>query len=321
MKGIARLQVISVALLLCGIAMAFASHPDADRLVRMSYKAQETASYSCRINTIMQDRGKRLISEADIYKDGRATRINYLSGPAAGTSVIDNGRTIMRFVPVERLVYVIAPERENLSLMLSNYSPEPAGRGMVAKRSCFIIRLAPIHKGNPWKKLWIDRDSYLTLRTDSYNSDGRLISSTELHSVNCRPQSPKLFAVPKGWKTRQISYGAISLDLLPVSSKAGVKPVRPGYIPKGYKFAGYGLTKPSPPIECVTLRYTNGLNSITLMETKGKCTGRKPCCKTDCMFSKRRHARMVQRHFKGLNIVLISDIAKGELIKMAESLK
>jgi len=30
---------------------------------------------------------------------------------------------------------------------------------------------------------------------------------------------------------------------------------------------------------------------------------------------------MVQQHFKGLSMVLISDIAKGELIKMAESLK
>jgi outer membrane lipoprotein-sorting protein len=288
----------------------------------MSYKAQRSTSFSCRVDTTIHAGLRNFVAEANMHKSGRITRIDYLSGPAAGASIIDNGRSIMRFVPAEKSVNVAAAtRREDLPLMLSNYKPQAAGRGTVDDRSCFIVRLNPIHEGNPWKRLWIDKSSHITLRTDSYDSDGRLTSSTELRSITFGPQDKGLFAMPKGWKIRQVSSRAMSFSLLPVSSKAGFKPVRPDYIPKGYRFAGYGLAKPCSSMECITLRYTNGLNSITLMESNGKCMKMKPRSKSGCMVSKNRHVKIVQRHVGGLSTVLISDIDKDELSSMAKSLK
>lgn len=317
--------------------------PDAAGILRKSHAAENQARYIGRLTTeLVRGAGPSAKADVAIQRSGRLSRMQYLTGPSAGSVIIDDGRSMTRLDASSRTAYISetpdAPEQ--LDLLLSNYQPVLAGNAKIAGRECYLIKITPKCACNPSEKLWIDKGSSVALKTEKYGSDGRITSSTEYRSIDysARPGA-SAFRVPSGWKIVKIA-GASAVGLDAVRRAVGFTPKRPGYVPKGYKFDDYYVRGAPSCASFAGLRYTNGLNTISVFERKGGCFGRGfgcgrgrgrgarcgagGCAPTGpgcCLLVNQPQARIVHTTVGDLTVLVVGDIALTELQKIAGSFK
>lgn len=336
MKKYLKFAIIICAFLLTQAA-SWAAQPSAVDLLKKSYAAESRATLSGRLRTTLYLGRLSPSAEVDVSRTGRRSRMDYLAGPSSGLTIIDDGVSLIRLNASTRTASRMAtPEApEHLGLLLANYRPLLTGGGKIAGRTCYVLRLEPKYGGNPSKKLWLDKASLIALKTERYNSDGKLAMSTEYTAVDfsARP-SPSLFAIPRGWKSVRLADELGGESPEAVRKAVGFTPIRPLYIPEGYSFDGYRVCNMCRARCTAGLRYTNGLNTISVFEREGECPrqGRRGRGwrggRTDtrggagaCIPIENPHARMLRTTAGGLTITLVGDIAETELQKMAESLK
>lgn len=334
-----RVKVSLILALALVVGRSFAS-PDPTSILRDSYAAEDKLQYTGTLTTrILCQAGLSPSAEVRISRSGRMSRMDYVSGPSVGTSIVDDGKSITRLVAASKTAYVSetpdAPEQ--LDLLLSNYSPVLIGSAKIAGRDCYEIKLAPKCACNPYKKLWIDKGTHLALKIERYGTHGELVSSTEYKHVDyaARPAASE-FRAPSGWKKISLA-GAEGVGLAAVKKVVGFAPVKPGYVPKGYRFDNYYLRTTPRCAPFAGLRYTNGLNTISVFERKGGCFGPGYCCRRGrgrgrgcadcatgegcCLLINQPQGTMVHRTVGDLTVMIVGDISPTELQKMAASLK
>jgi len=261
--------------------------------------------------------------------------MDYLTGSLAGRAIIDNGASLTTLDSAAKAAYTSKTPTagDHIELLLRNYRPILTGSSKVAGRDCYSVRLEPRYAGNPSKRLWIDKKNLVALKTEYYNSGGKVTSTSEYTSIdfNKRPSS-SLFAIPRGWKTAQLAPQAEG-SLEAMKQAAGFAPVKPSYAPKGYEFGGYSLCQTCRHMRCIALRYTNGLNSISVFESRGSCPGMGrgrgwrggrgagSCGGRACVLSQSPQGNMLRTTAGELSVILVGDIAQGELQRMAGSIK
>ena len=337
--------IIRPFILLLGVlAVVAVTHAatDAIGILKRSYSAESRAILTGQIKTTVYGwRGGQTSAEVRISRSGRRSRMDYLSGPLSGTTVIDTGDAVIRLNSAAKTAYISkTPEAsKHLDQLLANYRPLLVGSSKVAGRTCYEVRLEPKYKGNPSERLWIDKTSLIALKTERHNSDGRLAISTEYVKANFagRPAAT-LFAVPKGWKSVHLAGGTTTESQ--VRKAVGFTPVKPGYVPKGYSYSGCSTCNTCATMQCAGFRYSNGLNTISIFERKGACNGNGACCGTGrgrgwrggrgagggpgtgtCRLADNLQARMYRATAGDLTVILVGDIAENELQKMANSFK
>jgi outer membrane lipoprotein-sorting protein len=334
-----------LTVLLVGMLAATASRaaqPGAVDLLRKSYAADSQGHFTGRLRTTLYLGSGSTSAEVEVFRSGRRSRMEYCSGRSAGVVIIDDGDSIIRLDSSGKTAYISATAEapEDLDLLLANYRPVAAGTDKVAGRTCYVLRLEPTYSGNPWKKLWIDTAVKVALKHERYGSDGRVTTRTEYASVDfgARPSS-SLFTVPHGWKSVRLGGGSSDVGLDSVRRQVGFTTSKPGYVPRGYLFDGYYVRETPGRVRFAGLRYTNGLNTISIFERKGDCPsrgfrrgagggrhGRGPGGGRrgagDCvMAAENPHARMLRVTTGELTVILVGDIAETELRKMADSLR
>ena len=331
---------LAIASLIGGASRA---SPDAAGILRKSYAAESQARYIGRLTTELAcGAGRSAKADVTIQRSGGMSRMEYVTGPSAGTVIIDDGRSMTRLDASSRTAYISetpdAPEQ--LDLLLSNYQPVLAGDAKIAGRQCYVVKLTPKCACNPSEKLWIDKVSSVALKTEKYGSDGKITSSTEYRSVDysARPAA-SAFRVPSGWKTVKLA-GASAVGLEAVRKAVGFTPKKPGYVPNGYRFDDYYVRGTPRCTLFAGLRYTNGMNTISVFERKGGCFGPgfgrgrgrgrgAQCGRGGCPWTgpgchllvNNPQARIVHTTVGDLTVLVVGDIALTELQKMAGSFK
>lgn len=333
-----KITVLSILAVVAVWAIAkapFADKPDATQMLKSSYSAAKNLTYAGTLRTSVNYGKKSVSAEANVLHNNLRERIDYHSGPLSGSSILDDGERVTkmntRSMTAEISETPVAPER--LDLLFKNYRPVLVGTGTMAGRACGVVQLTPKYRGNPYRKLWIDSKTLATLRTERYDSDGKLAMSTEYIHINYSPRwSPALFAIPHGWKTVRLEKKSTTTCFNVIRKNAGFTPVKPQYIPKGYSFDSYCIAQMCSTMQCATLRYTNGLNTISIFEKNGMCADMdkgamgkgvcaKRCTEKSCMVATSQHTRIIQLHKGSLTVTLVADIAGDELQKTANSLK
>jgi outer membrane lipoprotein-sorting protein len=325
--------LVASFIILSGINGTYGAQVDADAILKRAYTVQNQISYAGRQRTTLYSSTSHISADVKVLRRGHSSRLEYLTGPATGTIIIDDGKTITYLNPRTKTATVVrTPEpSENLSLLLRNYRPELIGSSTLAQRPCYIIRLTSKYPGNPYKKLWIDKSNFLPLRTDRYNSDGRLAISTYFTSIDFSAEpTQSLFTIPKGWKVLKVSGQPDQENASAVSRIVGFSLVEPTYLPRGYVRDGYFVCEACPRTCCAGIRYSNGLNVISVFERKiqspgmgrGWRRGRSgERCTNTCITSQNPQGKMVQTNVDNLSVVIVGDIALSELQKIASSLK
>ncbi len=133
------------------------------------------------------------------------------------------------------------------------------GQDIVAGRTADIVSLGL--PGGGTRRFWIDRETGLRLKTEEKSPDGRVRSSAYYLSVDLRPQlSDADFAPPVSAPGRPlVKEKRRTFPTLDEALKAGVSARAPGWLPSGYTLSTVESTK-----ERVTLRYSNGMNLLSV---------------------------------------------------------
>jgi len=324
-------------------------------LLRKTYANQLSISHTGTLNTAVFLGEETSTSTVEIrQKDGKM-RMDYKSGISSGSSIIDDGKKVMRIDNKNRMVDIrsaIPSADDNISLLLSNYEVRLKGTEKVANRQTVILQLLPKRKGNPAKKLWIDKLTFMPLRREHYNSDGVLTTLTFYKQINYLANiKDSDFLPPKGWRIIKRPEMMQKLSKEQISEIVEFDILEPKYMPEGYVLDGFYLLQ--PPMRrrrgehtryIVHIRYVDGLNTISIFERPFPPPRRgirglfgRHRSEADGMFDPERPRGMRRgRRFRprfldnqrgrtirivkdDLNVILVADIAEAELQKIADS--
>lgn len=279
-------------------------------LIRKSEAAEDSASYRGLKYADVVVGNKTIRAQFKIvHLKPNRTRTQYFApSELNGIVTIERGLESWHFLPAQqkwqRSKWELAPRR--ISLALKNYRATYAGRGIVAGRPAYVVKLIPKKRGNPSETIWIDMQYYLPLKSELRNSSGVPISVSAFREIAFQPRDIRssLFQVDTNVKPPNNPVPEL-----------GFKVVKPRYSPKGYMLAQVSMV-PIGGLFAAHLMYTNGINTISIFERKrgGKDAGKAPSG-----FGKWANVLRFERG----NIVytIISDIDKRELRKIADSLK
>jgi len=150
---------------------------------------------------------------------------------------------------------------ELVSLVRKNYHIRSRGKETVSGRGAVVVEISPKEKGTrPSFKAWIDHETGLPLKTETYTIDGALSFLSTLSDVVINPSFPQdyfVIMVPQGTK----AYEQPSADSDDVSGASENEKLRvPRALDGGYLLKKTGLDERGN-IQSI---YHDGLNSISV---------------------------------------------------------
>ncbi len=201
-------------------------------------------------------------------------------------------------------------KRKSLNLIFKNYKTSKLLDSYILARPVYVISLIPRHSGNPRRKVWIDKKTYLPLKEEDYNWRGELISSsfyTEIH-FDKRFSKEKFYRDFPQRPRKKVFSQERFLSLKDLRRKIRFPVSSAHYLPPSYEFQEAVLFSKE---RAVKLTYTNGLGVICLFQMpsniklRGHLEGAHPL-----IWEK-----------GGRTFLLMADISRKELIKIKQSVK
>lgn len=320
-----------IVLFAAGIAIADGSL-DAASILHNVGAAKGKHTYTAYGITNVQYHGKRIQSDVKVYRaKPNMSRIEYLSWPLKGMVVVNSERQSWRVDPKLGKVFVTdrpapADRSSKITLLLANYNVEAGDGGKIAGRPCSQLVLRT-HSGLIRKRLWVDTSTFVVLKSEDFDSNRKLRSSTEYKSIaytNSLPAS--LFKCPaNAYRGRQQRFAAKAMGLSELSKSLGFTVTVPRYIPSGYKFDGCRLhTSPRNGRRVAFLRYTNGLDSISVFEARKNSDSPKNDCllgRTDRFGNRYDRTHIAAIAMGDRSYLIVGDLSRRELDKIANSLR
>lgn len=252
----------------------------ASKIIIKAANADATQSYIADVNTETWYRNKLVKVTSKVYHLPKGERTEYYRGHLAGVVVVDDESHTYTWKTgsssVETTETPTLSRQQRPALLLRNYSPSLHGQDYVGGRLCHIIELTPKKRG-PFKRLWIDKSTYIALRIEDLDAMGRLTSSSAFSNVKYVGSLPaSLLRPPTKAKARSEPSNLSSL-----SKRLGFRARTPRYVPAGYVLLGCRLNKCACECghESAQLVYTNGVDTISVFQAarpqncgmSGKC--------------------------------------------------
>ena len=292
-----------------GVPPASAASPQ--EVIRKAESADEIVSY-------------RGIKWTNIYVLGRVIRANYkvvhlnpdktridYFRPAELTGIITitKGDENWRFLPKkgewERQRWDLDADR--VELAVKNYEVKDGGTDNVAGRSVYVFKFSPRKRGSPSQSIWVDKEYFLILRSETRNANGDLTAASAFTEIrfNSGDIKSSVFEI----SGREASNSP--------SGKLGFRVIKPSYVPKGYQLVDVNsINIGNDP--AAHLKYSNGLNTLSIFERKGGA-GPKEAQKFLKLLP--RGVRMRTFNHNGIAFTIIGDIDKRELDKIIKSIR
>lgn len=309
----------------------FVSDARALRLLERTLRADNVLIYNADYTTTASFGERRMTSKAHLQRAPKRLNIRYLSGAREGLELGFNERWFWRRdgeEPMQAYVEVaLRPDemvQRRFQIMRINYGARLLKPAISNARPCDVVevrRLQPLEGAiGPWKRLWIDRQTGLTLRTDSYNHQGKLVMRSQLSNLEIqREVRPPDFVTP----ARMVSvaqqkpwmYEEMNADWARVEKTTGVAPPKVVHLPPGFAFDSVGshrFDSQSAPTAALT-RFTDGLNVITVFALKYQKSAQKNV-PTSCDFGM---GTMVMHELpNGISLLAVGDLPAPMLQKM-----
>jgi negative regulator of sigma E activity len=213
--------------------------------------------------------------------------------------------------------------------LLENYSARWQGEGEVDGRVVEIVELWPFKPVDgargPGKKLWIDRETSLVLRVETYNHQRQPVMGSQLRDVNFNPRiAPDTFKAPQtiiasaqkaSWDGQDLGH-----DEKAVARRTGLLPPRlaPTDLPPGFQLEAVGMHRCEMPGEkkndyAALSRYTDGLNTLTLFSLKEHAA--KAASEQTCQFGP---GAVVTRDTPQGTLIAVGDLPPETLRRVVE---
>lgn len=164
---------------------------------------------------------------------------------------------------------VVQTRLSELSELARRMKMQYVGADSIAGRPTHVVKVYTV-RGVPVKKLWVDRQHYVELKTQRFNSHGQVKSSAYYTRIDYSPSfATGLFAFqpPNGATIVQAGCASEPMSLQEAEEKAGFDAVLPGYLPPGYTFlddhAGVIAVDGKPTL---WLTFSNGADTFSLFQ-------------------------------------------------------
>ncbi|HET8685221.1 MAG TPA: DUF1616 domain-containing protein, partial [Methanosarcina sp.] len=195
-------------------------------------------------------------------------------------------------------------------------------------------------------KVWVDKETWMILRCNTYNNKGNLTTETEIRDLKVNtgiPDSEFKFEIPAGAEVKTVDMDEVfkepeSLSLEEARQQASFEILTPEYIPEGYVLNltiicedNYSVTE-GQGSEIVILSYQKGIEVFDIEETVDENeTQEDPFMEeTEKISINGKEGRylnqygtlkMLQWELGGLEITLSGSLEKAEMLKIAESIQ
>jgi len=319
--------------------LALAAPPSSQELLRRAETEGQRVAHTGRLRVaIYRTKSQAVVSDVQVEADGQGReRREYLTGPARGLIVLTDGQQQWRREPgtTDWVVLPLTGEAaslppKELDRLFRNYQVERLKTETVAGRSAQVVRATPRHPGNPSKVFWIDARTFLPLRIDHFNSEGQLHTRSQYLAISLKPPSAARLKPPP---SDQVVQRPLAAGLHPRASAAEVEratgqQVRwPQEVPPGYELSGYYVRYCRQGIYLPVLRYSDGLNQITVFENRPQGQGRgrgwrwRRGQQAQCQFQETPQQKVIRVLGREHSYLVIGDHNRRALQRMAESIR
>lgn len=270
-----------LVLLLLSLTSLRASLAAADgaALLRRAYDQERKASYIATMTVRLPAAAGGTSTLVKVWRSAGRQRMEYLSGALKGRVLVDDGRRVL-WLDSDSRTATPAPsgrEAEALDLLLRNYQVSVSATERVAGRPATVLRVVPRHPPGPSRRVWVDRASSVILRTDSYNTDGQLLSSSAVTAITLGAKTgASSFTAPAGYRV-EAAPTARTWTREALSDQVGFPLATPAYLPPGFRLDEMSLARTGSGRPSAQLRYSDGLNSFSIFQHQhGPGMGRGP---------------------------------------------
>ena len=296
--------------------------------LRAAQGAEDRLTLRATLNTATFFRQSPVSSQVTVYRKPGHCRWEYQASVLKGMVMIEKGEAVIRLDPARQTASVGCSRREPglVDLLLKNYRVTLDRTEPIIGRTADVLVVAHPETGRPSKKIWVDRDTGLILRSEYYDCDGRLATLSFYTDIDWNPRlDDRLFEVPEGWKTTEIEGDASQHWEREKLSKEVAFPVcEPAYLPAGFALDGFHLYRCRCGVASAHVRYVDGLNSVSVFERFTQCPGRGGRGfgrGRGCELLGNQPGRMLVRPVGGRTFVLVGDLPEAVLLKIADSLQ
>jgi len=311
-----------------GETKPFVADSRAMKLLERTWKADNSLSYSADYTTTAIYGTRRMETKARLTRAPHRLSITYVSGDREGLQIgfnerwywrQDNNKPMQAYVEVAKRPDEMAQRR--MGILQSNYGARLLPAAVVNGRPCDVVelrRLQPLaNEVGPMKRLWIDRNTGLTVRTDSFNHEGHLVMRSQLSNLQVqRPgqdsnSTTKKFVQPaqmvEAARKQPWVYEEMNGDHARVHKTVGIAPPQVDKLPVGFQFDSVGTHRfdAERPPTATLARYCDGLNVVTVFALKktGDAENETP---TSCDFGT---ATMAMRQLpNGITLLAVGDL-------------
>ena len=309
----------------------FVSDARAMRLLERTVRADNFLIYNADYTTTASFGARRMTSKAHLQRAPKRLNIRYISGAREGLQLGFNERWFWRRngdEPLQAYIEVaLRPDemvQRRFQIMRLNYGARLLKAAVLSARPCDVVeirRFQPVDGAvGPWKRLWIDRQTGLTLRTESFNHEGKLVMRSQLSNLKVQravetpdfvtPSQMVSVAQQKPWM-----YEEMNADRARVQKATGIAPPQVERVPPGFEFDSVGTHRFAPktaPVAALT-RFSDGLNVITVFAFERKTDAEKGA-PTTCDFGM---GTMVMRELSnGITLLAVGDLPAPTLQKI-----
>jgi negative regulator of sigma E activity len=230
---------------------------------------------------------------------------------------------------------------KDIELLSQNYQFQYTASEKIAGYETDLLTIQPRFEGRPTKRLWMAKDKGIILRMEARDAQGNTNFMAVYTQISFRPEQVeqkvnelRLKEEPRhprpGERPPRGRLGPIEPVPLPAAQEAfNHQLILPAYLPQGFQLQNVTLMKfrPEPTVH---LRYTDGLMVVSLFESKGappreqQSSGEdvriEQIHQTSVQIMERRQIRIL-RWFQGnMNLTLIGELSRPEMLRIAESL-
>ena len=303
-------------------------------LLYQSLLADTHLTYTAITKTWANYGGKTMRSEARVARAPQKLAIEYISGDKQGLHTgfserwfwrQENGAAARPVASTMRDTSELATHR--FATLLENYGARWAGNGEVEGRAVEVVELWPFHPVDgargPGKKLWIDTETNLVLRVETYNHQREAVMGSQLSEVNYNPQlAPDTFKEPQTILADAEKEPPMAQDMGQdtgaVARSTGMMPPRleAADLPPGFQLEAVGMHHCADEKNgyAALSRYTDGLNTLTLFSMKEGATA-KPTGEQTCEFGP---GSVVVRNTAQGRVIAVGDLPPVTLRRLVE---
>ncbi len=276
------------------------------------------------------------ITVLSILEDGRSLKLGNGEPHKGSEGNRRNGKRAerrgdRRGFPLDRKSRATLSQKES-ELLAQNYIFDSTPADPIAGQETDLVTVSPRFEARPTKRLYLARDTGTILRIEDLDSAGNLrfmsvytYISFEEKTIQQRLAEWRSNGRISAEKRRRRSQ-PITLD--EAKTVLGDKLIEPSYLPHGFQFIEARYIKQRS--DTVYLRYTDGMVTFTVFESKSKQgrtrTGNRRDMEdmqiqgTAAQYEQRGPTHILQWSTSDLNFTVIGELHQDELIKVAESL-